>query len=86
LGQIQRISIARALYRKPEILFCDEPTSALDARAAGEVMQVIERIAASYPVLLVSHSGAVRRAAQTLLVVEAAGVKVTELAGAGATS
>ncbi len=79
LGQIQRISIARALYQQPEILFCDEPTSALDARAAGEVMRVIERIAERYPVFLASHNEASRRNAQTLLVLEGRDVKVVDL-------
>jgi ABC-type multidrug transport system fused ATPase/permease subunit len=76
LGQIQRLSMARALYQQPEILFCDEPTSALDARSAAEVMRVIERAAESYPVVLVSHGEEARRAAQTLVVLEGGRVRL----------
>jgi ABC-type multidrug transport system fused ATPase/permease subunit len=78
LGQIQRISIARALYQAPEILFCDEPTSALDGRAAGEVMRVIARLADRYPVFLVSHSEHARKYARTQLVLDGRGVRVID--------
>jgi len=78
LGQIQRLSIARALYQQPEILFCDEPTSALDARAAGEVMRVIRRLAEQYPVLLVSHSDDAVKYAGTQVVLEGRGVRLVE--------
>ncbi|MGH8544123.1 MAG: ATP-binding cassette domain-containing protein [Gammaproteobacteria bacterium] len=83
LGQIQRISIARALYQRPEVLFVDEPTSALDPRAAAEVMCAIERVADSYPVFLVSHSAEARRNARVALVVEDGTVRVTTPVGAG---
>ena len=40
-GQLQRLSIARALLREKSILFLDEPTSKLDAKAAEEVEKVL---------------------------------------------
>ncbi len=43
-GQKQRLFIARALYRKPGILFMDEATSALDAESEGYVNQAIKKL------------------------------------------
>ena len=42
-GQIQRIAIARSLYRKPQIMFMDEPTSSLDEETAKQVIKNIIR-------------------------------------------
>lgn len=45
-GQQQRVAIARALAPSPRVLLCDEPTSALDPELAGEVVDVLGKLAA----------------------------------------
>ncbi|MGL3607329.1 amino acid ABC transporter ATP-binding protein [Rhizobium sp. G187] len=44
-GQQQRVAIARALAPSPKVLLCDEPTSALDPELAGEVVDVLSKLA-----------------------------------------
>ena len=43
-GEQQRIAIARAIAKQPDVLLCDEPTGALDADTGRLVLQVIDRI------------------------------------------
>lgn len=55
-GQAQRVSIARALALKPDILFFDEPTSALDPELTGEVLNVIKSLAKfNKTMIIVTH-------------------------------
>jgi len=43
-GEQQRIAIARAIAKRPDVLLCDEPTGALDAETGRLVLSVIDRI------------------------------------------
>jgi ABC-type multidrug transport system fused ATPase/permease subunit len=54
-GQRQRIGIARALYKKPEILVLDEATSALDNDTERAVMQAIENLYGKITMLVIAH-------------------------------
>jgi ATP-binding cassette subfamily B protein len=55
-GQWQRLGIARAAYRRGQILIVDEPTAALDARAELEVFDKIRALAAAgQTVVLITH-------------------------------
>jgi len=54
-GQRQRIGIARALYRKPQLLVLDEATSALDNHTEKVVMEAINNLKNKMTIILVSH-------------------------------
>jgi len=54
-GQRQRIGIARALYKKANVLIFDEATSALDNGTEWEVMKAIEEIGEEITVLIIAH-------------------------------
>lgn len=55
-GQMQRVSIARALALQPKVLFFDEPTSALDPELTGEVLKVIKELAKEHmTMIIVTH-------------------------------
>ena len=54
-GQKQRVGIARALYRRPQVLVLDEATSALDNETEDKISAVIRGLHGSITVILVAH-------------------------------
>jgi len=58
-GQVQRIVIARALLRKPDILIMDEATSALDKDTEASVNEKIMSFMKGKTVLVVTHQAAI---------------------------
>jgi ABC-type multidrug transport system fused ATPase/permease subunit len=69
-GQIQRIGIARALYRKPRILVLDEATSALDNMTEGAVMDAIANLGHKITIVIVAHRLSTVRACDCIYVME----------------
>jgi ATP-binding cassette subfamily C protein len=54
-GERQRIAIARALYRKPQVLVFDEGTSALDNTTERELMLALRKLRKTHTILLIAH-------------------------------
>jgi ABC-type multidrug transport system fused ATPase/permease subunit len=54
-GQRQRIGIARALYKKTDVIVFDEATSALDNDTERVVMEAIEKLGDELTVIIVAH-------------------------------
>jgi len=54
-GQKQRIGIARALYRKSEVLVLDEATSSLDFNTEKKLIKDIERLRGKYTIITITH-------------------------------
>ena len=54
-GQVQRLLLARALFRKPSILILDEATSSLDTKTDKQINEVLEDIKGESAIILVTH-------------------------------
>lgn len=69
-GQRQRLAIARALYRRPSVLFFDEGTSALDSSTEAQLMEALERLRGERTIIAVAHRVGTVRACDRLVLIE----------------
>ena len=57
-GQMQRVAIARAIANNPDIIMADEPTGAIDSETSAQIMAIIQEIAQTKLVIMVTHDEA----------------------------
>ena len=55
-GEQQRVSIARAIAKKPKILLCDEPTGALDYQTGKQVLKILQEMSRDYGATVIIES------------------------------
>jgi ATP-binding cassette, subfamily B, bacterial len=70
-GQRQRLGIARTLLRDPAILVLDEPTTGLDPRSEQQVLDGLRTLMMDRTTIMVTHSPALARSADRVVVVDA---------------
>ena len=60
-GEQQRVSIARAIAKKPKLLLCDEPTGALDYETGKDVLRLLQDIChdEGMTVMVITHNSAI---------------------------
>jgi tungstate transport system ATP-binding protein len=70
-GERQKLALARALIREPEVLFLDEPCASLDGRATREIEEILTEAAQSGTRLIMSthNMGQAQRLADEVLLV-----------------
>ncbi len=68
-GEQQRVSIARALAKRPQVLFLDEPTGALDEETGRQVLDYISSLQKAYgfTIVMVTHNLNIAQMADTVI-------------------
>lgn len=80
-GEQQRVSIARAIAKKPKLLLCDEPTGALDYQTGKQVLQILQDMSRRdhATVIIVTHNQALAPIADRVIHMHDAKIKSIEL-------
>lgn len=67
-GEQQRIALARAVAKNPDLLLCDEPTGALDLQTGIQVLQLLRDFCDSYKktVLIITHNSEIAQMADRI--------------------
>lgn len=68
-GEQQRVSIARALAKRPKVLFLDEPTGALDEQTGRQILDYISKLQNEYgfTIIMVTHNLNIAEMANTVI-------------------
>lgn len=74
-GQLQRITLARALVRQPDVLILDEATNALDSRSEDAIQQALREMRHQRTMVVIAHRLSTIEDADHVVVVEAGRVR-----------
>lgn len=68
-GEMQRVSIARALAKKPKLLLCDEPTGALDTKTGQKIIELLQEASKDkdVAVVMVTHNAEFKKFADKVI-------------------
>lgn len=68
-GEQQRVAVARAIAKRPQILFCDEPTGALDSTTGVRVLEALERVNREFSttIMIITHNVGIGEIADRVL-------------------
>jgi len=68
-GQQQRVSIARALAKNPDFLFCDEPTGALDEETSKQILTYLKELQnqLKFTIIMVTHNISIAQIASKVI-------------------
>lgn len=79
-GEQQRVSIARAIMKKPDVLLCDEPTGALDSNTGVGVLQLLrDQTKNGTTVIVVTHNTLIAEIADRVIRLKNGKVQSNEL-------
>ena len=70
-GEQQRVSIARALAKRPKLLLCDEPTGALDYNTGKQILSLLQSACreGGMTVIVVTHNTAITPMADRVITI-----------------
>ena len=69
-GQKQRLALARALYRAPELIILDEATSALDVQVEHEITEMLSKVSEQKTIIAIAHRLSTLKACNKLVYVK----------------
>ncbi len=80
-GEQQRVSIARALAKRPKLLLCDEPTGALDYETGKSILKLLQDTCRrdGMTVVIITHNGALSAMADRIIRVKSGRIHSTHM-------
>lgn len=80
-GEQQRVSIARAIAKNPELLLCDEPTGALDSNTGKNILKLLHDFCKNEKktIIIVTHNAAIKEIADQVIYIKNGSIYKIEL-------